>query len=141
MRPVLLVSALALFAVGCKSDSTAPKVPEAGTYTLLSVNGVNVPAVTADNAVLKTEILSGTLVINADGTFSETRAGRITPAGGAPQNVPSTQAGTWADTNGALVFTTGSVTNPTTLFGSWIPGVIVYTASGSTFKYVLIVQV
>lgn len=97
MRTGLFAIAVMLAAGACGGDSTAP-VAEAGSYALISVNGVNVPTVVTENASIKSEVLSGTLQIGSDKTFSETRQGRVTLTGGSPSPITSTQSGTWSIT-------------------------------------------
>jgi hypothetical protein len=101
----------------------------------MAVNGGSLPAVTTDNASIKTELLSGTLVISSDGTFTETRNGRVTLAGASPSPFTSTQSGTWSESGGIMTFSTGTVANPVTFTGTWTPHVIVYTSSGVTLTY------
>jgi len=135
MKSALLVAVMAVIVTACAGESTSPDIGKVGTYTLMAVNGGTLPVVTTDNATIKTEILSGTLVINSDGTFSETRQGRVTLAGGSPSPITATQAGTWVESGGVMTFSTGTVANPVTFTGTWTPHVIVYTQSGLTLTY------
>jgi hypothetical protein len=135
MRAALLIAVVAFVVTACSGESTSPDVGKVGTYTLIAVNGGSLPAVTTDNASIKTELLSGTLVISSDGTFSETRNGRVTLGGASPSPFTATQAGTWAESGGIMTVTTGTVSNPATFSGTWTPHVIVYTSSGLTLTY------
>jgi hypothetical protein len=134
MRSALLIAVAAVVMTAC-TDSTSPDVGKVGTYNLMAVNGGSLPAVTTDNASIKTELLSGTLVISSDGTFTETRNGRVTLAGASPSPFTSTQSGTWSESGGIMTFSTGTVANPVTFTGTWTPHVIVYTSSGVTLTY------
>ena len=140
MKTVLLatVAGLALLA-GCSgTGSTTAKAPEGvGGYFLVSVNGLNVPAVTVQNETVKQEILTGNFTSSSEGTFTETRTGRITLSGGTPSTIQSTQSGTWTKSGSQFLFVTGTVTAPITFVGTFSGGVLTYTASGTTFKYQL----
>lgn len=64
MRKIALALGLAL--VGCATTAEVPYVPAAaGEYTLIAVDNLAVPQVVASGD----EIISGKLLLNADGTF------------------------------------------------------------------------
>jgi hypothetical protein len=135
MKSVLLAAVVAFAVSACSGESTSPDVGKTGTYKLMAVNGGSLPAVTSENASIKTELLSGTLAISSDGTFSETRNGRVTLAGESPSPFTATQSGKWTESGGIMTFSTGTVANPVTFTGTWTPHVIVYTSSGVTLTY------
>ena len=98
----------------------------AGTYTLQKVNGSNLPANWNDEGVGTVQITAGSVVINANGTFSysETRSngsdaisGTWTQAGGTYTFVPSDAEGTDDHGTGTFAgtqFTLTTPDNPTT---------------------------
>ena len=137
MRPVLLVMAALTVLTGCSgTGSTAVKIPEGvGGYFLVSVNGVLIPGVTAQNETIKTEILIGHFGINSDGTFTETRTGRVTVGGGVPSLITSTQSGTWTKTGSQFALVAGTATAPVNFVGVYNAGVLTYSAGGSTYLY------
>jgi len=138
MRTALLatISAIALLA-GCSGSygSDPGATSQVGTYALLTVNGAALPATTQNDATIKTEILSGTFVVNADETFSESRQGRITLAGGTPQLITATQTGSWTTSGTQLSFVSGTTQNPVIFTGTYANGILTYTSGGTTFAY------
>jgi hypothetical protein len=137
MRPALLaaISMIALLS-GCSStDSNGPGTSAIGTYALVSVNGSALPATTQNDATIKTEILSGTFVVNADESFSESRQGRITLNGGTPSPITATQTGTWTVSGTELSFVSGTTQNPVIFNGTYAAGTLTYTSGGATFTY------
>lgn len=84
MKKVFALVTLA-FVAACGSDSpTGPRADITGTYTLRSVNGVNVPAVVVQVPDYSYSITGGRIVLNADLTcsaqlsWSETESGTTT---------------------------------------------------------------
>jgi len=119
------------------SDSSGP-APGVGSYTLIKVNGSNVPVTTVVGPPLTQEITSGSLTLNANGAFTETRIGKITPTGGATSQVTSTSTGTWSLSNtGVIAFVIPNTQGQTnTTFNGTLSGQLVtYTTSGTTFTY------
>jgi hypothetical protein len=94
----------ALLIAGCGSDgSTAPTPTSiAGTWNLTSVNGAALPFV-VQAANPKLEILSEQLVLNTNGTFTQTAQVRITE-GTAVTNQAIADAGTWTLSGTAATF-------------------------------------
>jgi hypothetical protein len=79
----LACTLLLLVAAGCGSDkSTAPKRLE-GTYTMQSLGGESLPMVYYQDSTgaEQAELLSGSITINADGTFSAPWSFRVTSNG------------------------------------------------------------
>jgi hypothetical protein len=76
-------------------DDPAGSVPAAavGTYSLSSVNGLTLPARITDTPDLKVDILSGTLLVQANGSYRETRESRVTEPDG-PRPASSFTEGT-----------------------------------------------
>jgi hypothetical protein len=136
MKPALLATMCIVALSACSSsygDGPGPTV--VGTYSLVTVNGAAVPATTQNDATIKTEILSGTFVVNADETFSESRQGRITLGGGTPSLITATQTGTWTSSGTQLSFVSGTTQNPVIFTGTYVSGTLTYTSAGSTFVY------
>jgi hypothetical protein len=135
MKTVFVVAACVFLAVGC-GDSSGPKqiaVAEAGTYTLVAVNDMPLPAVVLETSTLVGEILSGTIVIRADSTFTETRQARIT-SNGVASTTNGTTNGTFSISAGTATFRV-SGTTPTTYTGSFGPGTLTATVQGTVLKY------
>jgi hypothetical protein len=74
-----LLTVLALAA--CGGDSTGPKGTLAGSYSLVTIAGQNLPLVYQD-ASGKLELLSGSFVIDGTNTFTETIVLRLSDASG-----------------------------------------------------------
>ena len=72
-----LVSGLFLFAVACSGSATSPKTLP-GTYRLTAFNGGPLPGVIVEDYSGKLEVLSGSITIGADSTFSDTYTTRST---------------------------------------------------------------
>lgn len=60
----------AALALGCRS-STEVSVSIVGTYTLQSVSGLALPVVLADDEEGRLELVSGSVVLNADMSFTD----------------------------------------------------------------------
>lgn len=141
MRSALSVALVLLGfgAIGC-SSSESPALTAAGSYSLAKVNGTILPAVTLQNSAITLEITGGELTLNSNGTFTETRTGRATAAGGTPSTITSTQAGTWEESQGNIAFVALGSDGKTiaTFSGTWSLEHIVYTSSGTTFEYTMV---
>jgi hypothetical protein len=137
MKPVWLAAIFSVALIsGCATtDDSGPGATPVGTYSLVSVNGSALPATTQNDATIKTEVLSGTFVVNADESFSESRQGRITLNGGAPQAITATQTGTWTVSGTQLSFVSGTTQNPVIFTGTYVAGTLTYTSGGATFVY------
>jgi hypothetical protein len=72
MSLVLSLFVLLFLLTGCREPATAPeKVEAAGTYTLATVDGKDVPA-SVSHGGTALQVRSGTFAINADGTCRST---------------------------------------------------------------------
>lgn len=104
-----LVFSLALAA--CGGDKSTGPVAVEGSYTLRTVNGQPLPGVVYQEPGYKLEVVSATLTLNADASF--------------------TDSGTWRETNGTTVTTSSS-----TDVGTWTRNgnsfTLVYPATGGT---------
>jgi len=112
---VALVSLFVLTTAGvCDSTDTTSPEGVAGTYTLVSVNGQNLPATTQDGT-----ITAGSLTINANNTFSfsETRTGQAAQVASGTWSVSGstytfhpTSAGDNEDATGTINGNTATIT-------------------------------
>jgi hypothetical protein len=59
-------------------DSTGPSGSVAGTYTLRRMDGSTMPALYFQNIAGRIDILSGSLVLRADKSYTQTRVIRLT---------------------------------------------------------------
>ena len=140
MRSVMsaALSATAFVFSGCANGNPTESDPvEVGTYSLVSVNGTAVPVTTVENGTQTSEILSGTFIVYGNHTFGDTRVGRLTLTGQAPQTINSSQTGTWEKASGQIHFTV--LNTGGTIVASWSAtyagGVLTYTYQGTTFVY------
>jgi hypothetical protein len=85
---------LLVLLAGCR-DGTAPVPDPYGTYTLRTVSGNPPPFVLQNNVFRRTEVLTGTIVLKEDLTFTDHLTYRITPAGGAARLETDTLDGTF----------------------------------------------
>lgn len=117
-------------------ESTSPPAAEVGSYQLLSVNGAAVPTVTVQSGDFTTEILSGTFTVDASGTFTESRNGRVTLGTGTPSLITSTQSGTWEKSAGQVQFTAMVNGSPVATFGGTLSGTnLTLAEQATTFVY------
>ena len=132
-RPAL-VAALLLVGAACGGDSPTPpdEGPIAGSYTLRTINGQNLPYTTLSAGVNKAEVLSSSLSLNADGTFREERSVRRTHAGVAVSEAEM-KFGTYTSTGSGVTF---SVTTGAQVSGKRGGGSITFVEEGFTFLYV-----
>ncbi|MEO7458381.1 MAG: hypothetical protein ABIY52_19130 [Gemmatimonadaceae bacterium] len=89
LRTLLVVAAVGALATACGSDSpTSPLTPAsvAGTYNLKSYNGATIPALIS-NGNPRLEVLGDQVVVNANGTWTETATVRTTDVTGAVTSV------------------------------------------------------
>ena len=82
LRRTFATALLGLLLAACGGDKSSGPSGHAGTYTLRTVNGSNVPftmvSIVVGGSVYKLEVLSGSITLNADGTFSQTATFRET---------------------------------------------------------------
>lgn len=129
MKPLRLATALltvALLSTACISDTTVASISNAelaGSYTLRTVNGGVLPAViqTAIGTLPKIEILSDSITVLADGTWSGVESFRITT--GTTVETQTVSSGGTYTVNGSLV----------TFRDSSDPSVFTASVSGNAF--------
>lgn len=105
LLPLLFVLILPLSACGDDAP-TDPTQAAVGTYTLVQVNGSTLPALIGQFAEGRIDVLSGTLTLRNDKSFTETVNVRITPTTGVIQTFPSTENGTFTVTGTTVQFQT-----------------------------------
>ncbi|HSL70212.1 MAG TPA: hypothetical protein VK864_08205 [Longimicrobiales bacterium] len=105
MKKLLAVMMLALLPLACDDDSSGPDDEDiAGTYTLRTVNGQNLPfALIVLGTAYRLEVTAASVTINANGTYSASSTLRETEDG-MTTTTTETSAGTWTRTNNAITF-------------------------------------
>jgi ABC-type uncharacterized transport system ATPase subunit len=96
---------LFLLLAGCARDVSAPEsatVP--GVYHLTTVNGVALPYLVQQNVASRVDVTESVLTLNADLTWSEVTAYRVSGGSGTSTDTQMT-IGTWAAMNGAVALT------------------------------------
>jgi hypothetical protein len=107
LRNLAAAFTLATAAIACGGDdSTGPSTSIAGTYTLRTVNGGNLPYTLIQIGQDKLEIIAGAISLNADNTFSDRITIRTTE-GGIPDEEEFIAVGTYT-VNGNTVTLTES---------------------------------
>jgi hypothetical protein len=130
-RPAF-VAALLLIGAACGGDTSGPdEGPIAGSYTLRTINGQNLPYTTLSAGVNKAEVLSSSLSLDTDGTFREERSVRRTHAGVAVTE-PELKFGTYTSTSSGVTFT---ATTGAKVSGTRGGGSITFVEEGFTFVY------
>ena len=83
MRRSAFLTAILISAAACSGDSTtAPTtVSVAGTWTLQTINGTNLPYVVAQSGSDKLEVVSDVLTAASTGSFTQTTTVRSTLSG------------------------------------------------------------
>ena len=131
---------LALAAIACGGDSTAPQVDvyaqAAGTYALVSLNGRALPATVFQDATIRTDITSASLTLRADRTFTET-IDAVNIQGTSQQPERQVHNGTFTLTGTAAAFTVPSAGGfPAFSFSGTLTGnVLTYTDENATYRY------
>ena len=106
LTAVLLVAGVAAGGMwACGDESTSPS-SIAGTYNLLTIDGLNLPVTVIQVDVGTVEVMSGFERLNTDGTFSESLTLRTTEDGQVSTKV-ATDGGSWTQSGPAIAFTYG----------------------------------
>ena len=101
---LLMVSAFLL--VACGGDGpTSPSNNPVGSYSLSQVNGAALPQTYFQNSVGYVEVVSGTLVLRQDGSYTETRNNRAVYITGGTQSSSVVENGTYSITGTQVTFT------------------------------------
>jgi hypothetical protein len=113
----LTMIALAVLLAAC-SDGTAAKVDITGTYTLRTFNGIAVPTGTQVDSTF-TEIVSGSITLKEDDTFSASFVDRFTTDGEVTtETTPEVGTYTFSGTTIVLTATGGHPTAGTVVDGT-----------------------
>jgi hypothetical protein len=135
MRRLLALAAL-LFTAACNNEIDQSTRPDnlTGTYHLVTYGGTLLPVpIRADS--VKLEVLSGVLLVNADGTWSETLGIRTSFKGNT--NVENViNAGTWSNVREVAYMSFYDKVNGYAFSGTGSGGTIVLnTVSGDQLVY------
>ena len=109
-----LIGFAALAILPACSDSSGPNQVQAvaGSYALISVNGILVPVVFSVDQFFILQIAAGTLTMNSNNTFSAAATFQQTPAGGGTATSETiTCTGTYAMSGSTVTFTEASSSN------------------------------
>jgi hypothetical protein len=102
---VLLLALLLPLAACSGDDGTEPTEDGVeGTYALLTVNGNTLPFLLQETTAQKVELISGSIVLRANGTFDDVLNYRITPTGGAAAAEVDLITGTFLKSASILMF-------------------------------------
>lgn len=139
MRAFILCGLLAAMA-GCGGDVTAPNPNAAvvGNYVLSQVNGVTPPMVYFQNGAGRIDILSGSMSLRSDLSYTQTVTDRITYTDGTPtQTLPIVENGTFSVTGTQITFTipaSGS-SGALSYTGAASAGVVSYTYANDSYQF------
>ena len=102
---VRLVAATSFVLVsGCGTDTVTPPAAVEGEYALEMVNGIALPFLKEESASQRVEVVSGSLSLRANRTYSGTIVEQWT-TGGSVQSFPETSAGTYTLSGSQFTFT------------------------------------
>ena len=106
MRKLLFLLLAVLLPLSACGDDGPTETSESavGTYALVQVNGSNLPALFAQDANGKVEVLSGTFTVRSDKSYTETLNGRSTPISGVVQTFSVTENGTYSVSGSTVQF-------------------------------------
>lgn len=132
MRRLLLLLA---FVAGCGSDSTGPaSVTVTGSYTLQRVNGAALPFILSQTTTSKDEVTSGSITLNADGTFSNLFGVRST-SGATVTTTSVALIGVYQNTNAQVEFTPTTPAGLARFNGSVSGSTLTIVQNGGSFVY------
>ena len=134
MRKFLfLCLALLLPLTACGDDGpTDPTQSAVGTYTLVQVNGSPVPALLGQFEEGRVDVLSGTLTLRNDKSYTEMVNLRFTPTTGVVQTIPVNEDGTFTVTGSTVQFKTS---DGDTYSGTLSGNTLEYNVDGLTATY------
>ena len=79
VKKLCTLAMVVLVFTSCNDDAVGVNDPRYRRYTLRSIDGRTVPTVFQETANSRLEFLSGSLRLNADGTFTDSTELRVTP--------------------------------------------------------------
>ena len=132
----LCAAVVSTFLAACGSDSgtTGPggpsnKTPN-GSYAISTINAAALPvAIFSDTGGFKLEVMSGTITLNAGGTYSIVTNYRETLPGVSDLYSDST-GGTWAMPSGSSTITFTNASDSTTDQATWAAGQLTFVEPG-----------
>jgi hypothetical protein len=133
-RHAAALAALAVLATGCSRDNPVePDEQVVGSYTLMAIGGQALPILVHQDAEITVQLVSGSLEMDADGTFVETLVFRETPVdGGDAEDSSNEISGTYSVAGRTVSFAGGEA-------GAWngtaSGGVITYVVGGATLLF------
>ena len=138
----IMTALLAAVAVGaCGGDSASGPADEyarvAGSYTLVALNGKPLPALLVEDATIRVDITSATLVLRANRTFTESLDSQVKLGASEAQSERQVHNGTF-QLSGATASFTVPAANGFSAFGftGTINGtVLTYTDELGTYRY------
>jgi hypothetical protein len=130
----LVMAALVIGTAACDS-STDPEDAIVGTYTLASVNGGSLPATVFQAPGYRLEIVSGTLMVRDNNTWTETATIRETD-GTTITTETSTVTGTYAINGSTATFTDSEGDSLTSTFSGGDTLTTTETSDGFTITFV-----
>lgn len=100
-RLLLAIGAVSVIACG---DSTGPGGDPVGSWELETINDEQLPYTFFQFGTIRSEILSGRLIVRSDGTYENTSTTRDTD-GSTVTTTTETFTGTWTASGGSLTLT------------------------------------
>jgi hypothetical protein len=127
----LVMAALVIGATAC-GDSSGLDDDVDGTYTLRTVNGSQLPFIVEEDGTSRAEIVSSTLIIHDNNTWSETTTVRLTQ-GTSITTFTDTFTGTYTLNGNSVVLTDSEGDSLTATFSG--SDTLTSTEQGFTFVY------
>jgi hypothetical protein len=113
---VLALIAMVTLSSCAEKGPTLAEISLTGVYTVRTVNGNNLPVVLTGSGTTTIELVSSTLTLNANGSYTDMGTLRHTSAGVVTMG-PNNDAGTYTFANGTIRFAStvnaGSILNGT----------------------------
>lgn len=104
MRKLAPLFMLPLLLGACGDGPTNPGDAVAGMYSLVQLNGSDLPIMVAQDPGRRVEVISGFLTLRSDSSYVATINTQVTPAAGAAQIVPSIENGTYSVSGNSVRF-------------------------------------
>ncbi len=127
-----------ILGVACSKEYDQSTRPEqvAGTYTLTQYKGAALPAIVRTDSTGILRLMSGSLVIGADHTFSETLSFTLTSPVGAATSQIGLRQGTWSMVRDFALMSFNDTRNGQTYTGTAAGGAVVLeTVTGAQLIY------
>ena len=137
-----MIALLAVVAAGaCGGDSATGAEDEyarvAGSYTLVALNGRPLPALLVEDATIRIDITSATLVLRANRTFTESLDSQVRLGAGQTQPDRQVHNGTFSLAGATASFTVPAANgfNAFGFTGTINGSVLTYTDELGTYRY------